>query len=234
MSCSRCRTSFLRWRFRIAASSTGCCSVPLPKPCRRSPGIRNTWVRNLVASRFCTLGEQTVLAHPHLHCVIPGGGISPDGKRWVRCRDGFFLPVRVMSRMFRGTFPLPTRDAFSSTPPKMRFRSCAEDSKVSAISHISTSHNSIFRSLPLRRSDSTPSRIRRGFVLLSSSFDLGSCSSTPLFASTVSTKTLLPMSPPFWLTSVSSSVCFISPLLSSTNKVSRKRRQRPYLGRGSS
>lgn len=47
---------------------------------------------------------QNLLAHPHLHCVIPGGGISPDGKRWVSCRDGFFLPVRVMSRMFRGKF----------------------------------------------------------------------------------------------------------------------------------
>ena len=36
---------------------------------------------------------QNLLAHPHLHnCVIPGGGISPDGKRWVSCRDGFFLP----------------------------------------------------------------------------------------------------------------------------------------------
>jgi hypothetical protein len=47
---------------------------------------------------------QNLLAHPHLHCVIPGGGMSPDGKRWVSCRDGFFLPVRVMSRMFRGKF----------------------------------------------------------------------------------------------------------------------------------
>ena len=47
---------------------------------------------------------QNLLAHPHLHCVIPGGGISSDGERWVSCRDGFFLPVRVLSRMFRGKF----------------------------------------------------------------------------------------------------------------------------------
>jgi hypothetical protein len=47
---------------------------------------------------------QNLLAHPHLHCVIPGGGMSPDGERWVSCRDGFFLPVRVLSRMFRGKF----------------------------------------------------------------------------------------------------------------------------------
>jgi hypothetical protein len=42
--------------------------------------------------------------HPHLHCVVPGGGISPDGKEWVSCRPGFFLPVRVLSRLFRRLF----------------------------------------------------------------------------------------------------------------------------------
>ena len=47
---------------------------------------------------------QNLLAHPHLHCVIPGGGLSADREQWVSCRDGFFLPVRVMSRMFRGKF----------------------------------------------------------------------------------------------------------------------------------
>ncbi len=39
--------------------------------------------------------------HPHLHCIVPGGGISPSGRRWVSCRPGFFLPVRVLSRLFR-------------------------------------------------------------------------------------------------------------------------------------
>jgi hypothetical protein len=47
---------------------------------------------------------QNLLAHPHLHCVIPGGGMSLDGERWVSCRDGFFLPVRLLSRLFRGKF----------------------------------------------------------------------------------------------------------------------------------
>ena len=42
--------------------------------------------------------------HPHLHCVVPGGGLSPDGERWVACRPGFFLPVRVLSRFFRRRF----------------------------------------------------------------------------------------------------------------------------------
>jgi len=42
--------------------------------------------------------------HPHVHMIVPGGGISPDGKHWVSCRRGFFLPVRVLSRMFRRLF----------------------------------------------------------------------------------------------------------------------------------
>jgi hypothetical protein len=42
--------------------------------------------------------------HPHVHMIVPGGGISPDGERWVSCRPGFFLPVRVLSRLFRRLF----------------------------------------------------------------------------------------------------------------------------------
>ncbi len=42
--------------------------------------------------------------HPHLHCVVPGGGISRDGTQWISCRPGFFLPVRVLSRLFRRVF----------------------------------------------------------------------------------------------------------------------------------
>src|SRR5437588_209929 len=44
--------------------------------------------------------------HPHLHIIVPGGGISLDGKHWVRCRPGFLLPVRVLSRLFRRRFLL--------------------------------------------------------------------------------------------------------------------------------
>lgn len=47
---------------------------------------------------------QTLLHHPHLHCVVPGGGLSPDGSRWVACRENFFLPVKVLSSLFRGKF----------------------------------------------------------------------------------------------------------------------------------
>jgi hypothetical protein len=42
--------------------------------------------------------------HPHVHMIVPGGGISPDGQRWVSCRPGFFLSVRVLSRLFRRSF----------------------------------------------------------------------------------------------------------------------------------
>jgi hypothetical protein len=47
---------------------------------------------------------QALLAHPHLHCVVPGGGISPDGSRWISCRPDFFLPVPVLARLFRRLF----------------------------------------------------------------------------------------------------------------------------------
>jgi hypothetical protein len=42
--------------------------------------------------------------HPHVHCIVPGGGLSPDSERWISCRPGFFLPVRVLSRLFRRLF----------------------------------------------------------------------------------------------------------------------------------
>jgi hypothetical protein len=54
-------------------------------------GILHTWGQNL-------------LHHPHVHFVVPGGGISRDGQRWNRCRPGFFLPVKVLSRLFRRLF----------------------------------------------------------------------------------------------------------------------------------
>jgi hypothetical protein len=47
---------------------------------------------------------QNLMHHPHLHCVVPGGGLSADGSRWVACRRGFLLPVRVLSRLFRRRF----------------------------------------------------------------------------------------------------------------------------------
>jgi predicted RNA-binding Zn-ribbon protein involved in translation (DUF1610 family) len=54
-------------------------------------GILHTWGQNL-------------LFHPHIHYVVPGGGLSPDHDRWIACRPGFFLPVRVLSDLFRRRF----------------------------------------------------------------------------------------------------------------------------------
>ncbi len=42
--------------------------------------------------------------HPHVHVIVPGGGLSPDGSRWIACKPRFFLPVRVLSRLFRRLF----------------------------------------------------------------------------------------------------------------------------------
>ncbi len=56
---------------------------------------------------------QNLLHHPHLHCLVPGGGIAPDGQSWIACRSGFFLPVRVLSRMFRGLFLHHLEKAFA-------------------------------------------------------------------------------------------------------------------------
>ena len=56
---------------------------------------------------------QALHHHPHLHCIIPGGGISPERTRWIACRPGFFLPVRVLSRRFRDLFVQQLRAAFA-------------------------------------------------------------------------------------------------------------------------
>jgi hypothetical protein len=55
---------------------------------------------------------QNVLHHPHVHCVIPSGGLSPDQQRWVQPRYAFFLPVKVLSRVFRGKFVDGLKKAF--------------------------------------------------------------------------------------------------------------------------
>jgi len=54
---------------------------------------------------------QTLQPHPHLHCVVPGGGLSHDHQRWIASRTHFFLPVKVLSRVFRGKFVAGLRRA---------------------------------------------------------------------------------------------------------------------------
>jgi hypothetical protein len=57
---------------------------------------------------------QNLLHHPHLHCVVAGGGISLDGTRWISCRPDFFLPVPVLARLFRRLFLSSLKNAFDA------------------------------------------------------------------------------------------------------------------------
>jgi hypothetical protein len=64
-------------------------------------GVLHTWGQNL-------------MDHPHIHCVVTGGGLSSYSTHWVSCRKKFFIPVRVMSALFRGKFLSHLKDVFES------------------------------------------------------------------------------------------------------------------------
>ncbi len=59
--------------------------------------------------------SQNLGHHPHLHCLVPAGGLALDRSRWVRSRRNFFLPVRVLSRMFRGKLLAFLKQAIDTT-----------------------------------------------------------------------------------------------------------------------
>ncbi|MCP4038544.1 MAG: IS91 family transposase [bacterium] len=65
---------------------------------------------------------QTLTHHPHVHCVVPGGGLDADRRSWIACRPGFFLPVAVLSAVFRGKFLDRTRRAFARGELKFQGR----------------------------------------------------------------------------------------------------------------
>ena len=56
---------------------------------------------------------QTLTPHPHIHCVVPGGGLAQDHSRWIASRSTFLLPVKVLSRVFRGKFVAGLRRLFA-------------------------------------------------------------------------------------------------------------------------
>jgi hypothetical protein len=62
---------------------------------------------------------QNLMDHPHLHCLVPGGGLSLNGKRWISSRGGFFIPVKVLSRLFRGKFLFYLKEAYRAD--KLKF-----------------------------------------------------------------------------------------------------------------
>jgi hypothetical protein len=74
---------------------------------------------------------QNLQFHPHVHCVVPGGGLSPDGARWIASASNFFLPVRVLSRVFRGKFLAGLRAAFAKG--KLRFAADQFEQVLSAV-----------------------------------------------------------------------------------------------------
>jgi len=75
-------------------------------------GILHTW-------------GQTLLDHPHVHYVVPGGGLSPDRSRWISTRPTYFAPVRVLSRLFRGKLLALLEDAFNTG--KLKFHGSIAD-----------------------------------------------------------------------------------------------------------
>ena len=94
---------------------------------------------------FCILHTwgQTLTHHPHLHCVVPGGGLSQDGSRWIPCRLGFFLPVRVLSRRFRNLYLLYLEQAYAAG--KLQF--------YGELEHLSDPHSFARYLAPLRDSE---------------------------------------------------------------------------------
>ena len=102
--------------YDMLMSLTGQCVMEVagnPKHLGAMPGILavlHTWTG-------------TLTYHPHVHCLITGGGVSPDGKDWIACRPGFFLPVRVLSQhlrhLFRQTLQERHSDLFAQTPAKV-------------------------------------------------------------------------------------------------------------------
>ncbi len=75
------------------------CSRLQPRPCSRLQVIPSTWAPTSASHLFCTPSALT--HHPHVHMIVPGGGIALDGSRWVSCRSRFFLPWRVLAKLFR-------------------------------------------------------------------------------------------------------------------------------------
>src|ERR1700742_2946599 len=63
---------------------------------------------SLPHSGYCERG----CLHPHVHCVVPAGGLAPDHTHWISSRPSFFLPVKVLSRVFRGKFVAALKSAF--------------------------------------------------------------------------------------------------------------------------
>jgi len=85
---------------------------------------------------------QNLSLHPHLHCVIPGGGLAGD--QWIGCRPGFFLPIRILSRVFRGKFIDLLRRAWV----KGRLRGIPDDAAFEALADLAVRHDWVVYAKP--------------------------------------------------------------------------------------
>src|SRR5258707_2858524 len=104
--------AWLPWFCRTRKSSTISCSVPVRKLFSKWHAIRNVSARKLASSACCIPWSQKLKIHPHVHCVVPAGGLSPDHTRCGRSRDDYFLPKEVLREVFRGKFVDALEQAF--------------------------------------------------------------------------------------------------------------------------
>ena len=102
-SCSRCRPQSPRSPSRTRQSVYAILFDAVAADARRSPPIPGISAARSGSVAVLHTWGQNLPHHPHIHCVVPGGALSADG-RWIACRPGFFLPVRVLSRLFRRLF----------------------------------------------------------------------------------------------------------------------------------
>jgi hypothetical protein len=108
-SSSRCPIRSTRWRWPTSASSTACCSMPSPNAAGGGGQSQSTWAPGSASSASCTPGARTSACIRTCTASCPAAGLSPGfdgahGLKWINCKPGFFLPVRVLSKVFRGKF----------------------------------------------------------------------------------------------------------------------------------
>ena len=83
-------------------------------PPKNLQGFANLGVKRLHPSLGDPDSHNDPQMHICVHTLVPGGGLSPDGRRWIACRKGFFLPVRVLSRLFRGLYLYALKEAYAA------------------------------------------------------------------------------------------------------------------------
>ena len=112
MSCSLYRRNWRHWLFRTKRSSMVCYFGPAQKLLLEV--ARNPRHLGAEIGFFSVLHawNQKLQLHPHVHCVVPAGGLSLDHTRWIRSRPRFFLPIAVLRRVFRGKFVAGLKSAF--------------------------------------------------------------------------------------------------------------------------